>query len=187
MITLLASAFNSFSPWWFGRDFRSVIFNLNLVVCGWCITCKIALRWMSLDLTDDKSILVQVIVWCHKATGHCHSFLDQIYIIFLISFLHNTMMWYDTRYYMTGILDTISTATVLWDRAKLSYCWFPKTCNDDRIFKSNYRSPTANVMHIHTIITIHYVKWWSPRLMLIYKRILEIMIWYLDFKSIEQW
>ena len=37
---------------------------------GWGISCKIALRWMPLDLTDDKSILVQVMAWCHQATSH---------------------------------------------------------------------------------------------------------------------
>ena len=37
---------------------------------GWGISCKIALRWMSLDLTDDKSTLVQVMAWCHQATSH---------------------------------------------------------------------------------------------------------------------
>ena len=27
-------------------------------------------RWLSLDLTDDKSTLVQVMAWCRKATSH---------------------------------------------------------------------------------------------------------------------
>ena len=29
-----------------------------------------ALRWMSTDLTDDKSTLVQVMAWSHQATSH---------------------------------------------------------------------------------------------------------------------
>ena len=37
---------------------------------GWGISCKIALRWMPLDLTDDKSTLIQVMAWCHQATSH---------------------------------------------------------------------------------------------------------------------
>ena len=37
---------------------------------GWGISCKIALRWMPLDLTDDMSTLVQVMVWCCQATSH---------------------------------------------------------------------------------------------------------------------
>ena len=36
----------------------------------WGISCKIALRWMSLDLTEDKSTLVQVMAWCRQATSH---------------------------------------------------------------------------------------------------------------------
>ena len=37
---------------------------------GWCISHEIALRWMPLDLTDDKSTLVQVMAWCRQATSH---------------------------------------------------------------------------------------------------------------------
>ena len=32
-----------------------MIFNLVLVIDGWGIFCEIALRWVVLDLTDDKS------------------------------------------------------------------------------------------------------------------------------------
>ena len=37
---------------------------------GWGISNEIALRWMPLDLTDDKSLLVQVMAWCRQATSH---------------------------------------------------------------------------------------------------------------------
>ena len=37
---------------------------------GWGISCKIALRWMPLDLTNEKSTLVQVMAWCRQATSH---------------------------------------------------------------------------------------------------------------------
>ena len=37
---------------------------------GWVISCKIGLRWMPLDLTNDKSTLVQVMAWCRQATSH---------------------------------------------------------------------------------------------------------------------
>ena len=36
----------------------------------WGISCKIALRWMPLDLADNKSTLVQVMAWCRQATSH---------------------------------------------------------------------------------------------------------------------
>ena len=47
-----------------------VIFKLILMIGGWGIFCKFALRWMSMDLTDDKSTLVQVMAWCRQATSH---------------------------------------------------------------------------------------------------------------------
>ena len=34
------------------------------------IKCETALRCMSLDLTEDKSTLVQVMAWCRQATSH---------------------------------------------------------------------------------------------------------------------
>ena len=49
---------------------RYVIFKLTVVNGGWGISYEIALRWMPIDFTDDKSILVQVMAWCHQATSH---------------------------------------------------------------------------------------------------------------------
>ena len=34
------------------------------------VSYEIALRWMPLDLTADKSTLVQVMAWCRQATSH---------------------------------------------------------------------------------------------------------------------
>ena len=47
-----------------------IIFKLISVIGSWGIPCEIALRWMPLALTDDKSTLVQVMAWCHQATSH---------------------------------------------------------------------------------------------------------------------
>ena len=43
---------------------------LILMTDGWCISCEIALRWISLDLTDGKSTLVQVMAWCRQPKSH---------------------------------------------------------------------------------------------------------------------
>ena len=40
------------------------------MIGGWGIFGEIALRWMPLDLTDDKSTLAQVMAWCRQATSH---------------------------------------------------------------------------------------------------------------------
>ena len=61
---------NSLAPGRFERNLRKVLFKLILMIGGLGIFCKIALRWMSTDLIDDKSTLVQVMAWCHQATSH---------------------------------------------------------------------------------------------------------------------
>ena len=60
---------NSLAPGKFEWNFRHVIFT-DLVIDSWCISCEIALIWMSLDFTDDQSTLVQVLAWCRQATSH---------------------------------------------------------------------------------------------------------------------
>ena len=61
---------NSLVPGRFQLNFRETVFKLILVNGGWGISHEIALRWMPLNLTDDKSTLVQVMVWCRQATSH---------------------------------------------------------------------------------------------------------------------
>ena len=62
--------FYSLVPEKFEWHFRYVIVQIIPVIDGWGISCELALRWMSLNLTDDKSTLVQVMVWCRQATRH---------------------------------------------------------------------------------------------------------------------
>ena len=61
---------NSLAPGRFQFTFSLVIFKLILVNGGWGISYEIALRWMPLDLTADKSTLVLVMAWCRQATSH---------------------------------------------------------------------------------------------------------------------
>ena len=67
-IYLCIDLFNSLAPGRFQFNFRLVIFKLTLVNGGWGISYEIVLRWMPLDLIDDKSTLVQA--WCRQATSH---------------------------------------------------------------------------------------------------------------------
>ena len=50
--------------------FRYLILQIISVIGGWGISCELALRWTSIDLTDDKSSLVQVMAWRRHATSH---------------------------------------------------------------------------------------------------------------------
>ena len=61
---------NSLAPGKFEWNFRYVIFKWILVIDGWGISWEITLIWMSLDFTNDQSILVQVMAWCRQATSH---------------------------------------------------------------------------------------------------------------------
>ena len=72
----------------------SEIFDRWLIVINICgISCKIALGWMSLDRTNDKSAMVQVMA-CRQATGH---YLTQCWPISLSPYnvrYQATMGWY---------------------------------------------------------------------------------------------
>ena len=61
---------NSLPPRKFEWNFRYLIFQIISVIDGRVISCELALWWMSLDLTDEKTTLVQVMAWCHQATRH---------------------------------------------------------------------------------------------------------------------
>ena len=51
-------------------------FWLILLTDGWGVSCVIASKWLSQNLTDIKPLLVQVMAWCHQVTSH---YLSQFY------------------------------------------------------------------------------------------------------------
>ena len=62
---------NSSAPGRFEWNFKWVFFKVVFVINRWSFCCEVALRWMSLDLTDDKSTFVQVDLCRHKVSlGH---------------------------------------------------------------------------------------------------------------------
>ena len=69
--------FNSPAPGRSECDFKNLIFNLVLLIVIFRCSHDNALRWMPQDLTDDKSTLVQVMVWCCQATSH---YLSQCWV-----------------------------------------------------------------------------------------------------------
>ena len=55
-----------------GCSFKCVIIKYIISMIDiLCISSETDLRWMPQDHTDDKSTLVQVMAWCHGATGLC--------------------------------------------------------------------------------------------------------------------
>ena len=79
----------SLAPGRFEWNFRWVIFVLNLVIDGWCISGKIALSWKSLDLSDDMSTLVQVMAWCLRQQAITWANVDPDLCRYMASLGHN--------------------------------------------------------------------------------------------------
>ena len=77
---LVTGLINSLWPERFQWNFRRVLSKPITVVDGWDSSCEIAYRRISLDLTDNKSILVQVMACCRQATSH---YLNQCWHSFL--------------------------------------------------------------------------------------------------------
>ena len=61
---------NSLAPERFDCKLRWINLKLILVINGCGISCSITLRWISLDLIDDNSTLVQLMIWSPDATCH---------------------------------------------------------------------------------------------------------------------
>ena len=71
------NSFNSLAPVRSECHSKNIIFHLVLLIDIFRCPHGNALRWMPQDLTDDKSTLVQVMVWCRQATSH---YLNQCWL-----------------------------------------------------------------------------------------------------------
>ena len=68
--TYLVSITYILAPGRFDWNFREVILKLILMVDCWRVFCEIVIRWISLDLSDDKSTSVQGMACSRQATSH---------------------------------------------------------------------------------------------------------------------
>ena len=72
------------------------------------MSCEITPKWMSLDLTEDESLLVQVMAWCHQATGHNWANVDTVLCHHMASLGPNELTrWFE----VTWLKDTGSSAS----------------------------------------------------------------------------
>ena len=62
--------FNSLATGRSWCEFKSVIFNLALLIGIFKSYYDNVLRWMPQNVTDGKSALAQVMAWCRQATSH---------------------------------------------------------------------------------------------------------------------
>ena len=113
-----------------------VLFKPITVIDGWDTCCEIALRRMSLDLTDDKSTLVQVMAWCRQApetmltqfsvaicsVAHCSRSQDIDLFKFQLSYCYNPFQ--DTCPITSAVLGRLvrtHVPLIFLDRDKKSY------------------------------------------------------------------
>ena len=67
---MISEQINSLAPGKPGCHFETAIFSLILLIGIFTLSKDNALRWLTRDLTDDKSTLVQVKALCRQATSH---------------------------------------------------------------------------------------------------------------------
>ena len=70
MIIIQSGLVNSLTPGRLEWNFIQAVFKWILVIDGCGNPSETAIRWMSLDLSHDKSTLFQVMAWCRQATSH---------------------------------------------------------------------------------------------------------------------
>ena len=61
---------NSLAPGRCGKNFKNIIFKTVIWSSSWSTRYEIVRKWMSKNLTNEKSTLLQVMAWCHQATSH---------------------------------------------------------------------------------------------------------------------
>ena len=67
-------------------------YNFQINLSNWCLPCEMTLRWMSVDLIDDRSKFVQVVAWCRQATSHC---LNQCWSRYMAPYGVTKPQWVD--------------------------------------------------------------------------------------------
>ena len=87
--------FNSLAPGRYDNNFGSKIFKLIPQNSSLGASCEIALRWLPQNLSNVKSTLVQVMAWCHQATGH---YLNQCWPRSLMSYGVTRPQWVNANH-----------------------------------------------------------------------------------------
>ena len=64
------SLLTNLAPGRYGSNFKGTLFKLIIQNSSLSIWSEIVLVWMPQSLANDKSTIVQVMVWCHQATSH---------------------------------------------------------------------------------------------------------------------
>ena len=109
------SAVNSLTPGRFQWNFRWMIFTIILEIGGWGISYEIALTWISLYFTGDKSTMVglgalkqQAMIWTNVDPDLCRHVvsLGHNELIFFLLFSHCFLNHFTPQYPQLACLST---------------------------------------------------------------------------------
>ena len=120
-------------------------FNFALLIGIFQSSYVYVLRWMPLDLTDDKSTLVQVMAWCHQATSH---YLNQCWPRSPMPYGITMPQWVKTL--IPDESGCCSSPSIL-------KCIF---CNDFLQFSLKFHWNIHWNIHFYNIIKSQCFRWW---------------------------
>ena len=139
------------------------------MIGGWGIFCKIVLRWMLLDLTDDKSTLVQVMAWWHQAKAITWANVDPDLCRHMASLGHNELIYWRKTLpgkvieYLESTFETLGLD--IWFVGNglapitVKYCYFNATlmCSivDERKRYTIECTEICNFWYLYTLKTIN--------------------------------
>ena len=103
--------FNSLAPAGCGSNFKIMIFQLITQNINLANRCEISLRCMPQNLTDDKSILVQVMAWCHQATSR---YLNQCWPRYMSPYGVTRPYWVNKMVKIINALFDNSAERIKW-------------------------------------------------------------------------
>ena len=110
---------------------------------------------MPLDLTDDKSTLIQVMAWCHQATGH---YLSQCWPRSMSPYDVTRPQWVKPFYHLTETLKCWPTRTLGlawgWLNVLMTSCWmnFRPDCLEIFLAMIHINSLTLPGFHVKNVV-----------------------------------
>ena len=115
---------------------------------GWGISNKVAIRWISPDLTKNKSTLVQVMAWCRQATSH---YLRQCWPRFMLPNGITRLQWVNIHKDWCAVLTQIHILQFNSIPSQLFFSgliYIPDVCNlDPNTVKKTILYPRAVISY----------------------------------------
>ena len=125
-----------------------MVFRFILAIDGWDISHEISFRWMSLEFTDYKSTLLQVMAWCHQATSHSlpEPMLTQISVCHMVSLGHSELSASALE-----MLQSCTEPSVCWSQEISNHHWMELVWSTVKIYLYFLSFFDTNLVHLKTM------------------------------------